>query len=151
MRLTLLFVSFLMLGCDTSRVFEENMPITEGVWNADKAVSFAAEIKETGNKKNIYFNLRNDLSYKYSNLYVLSELTLPNGKTEKDTLEFILCDRSGKWLGTTSGGLVTHQIMFQRKVQFPKAGNYSFRFTQVMRDKDLKGIKEIGLRIENVE
>jgi len=151
MKFALLFISFLIIGCDTTRVFEENMPITEGVWNVAEAVSFAVEIKETEKAKNIYFNLRNNLNYKYSNLYVLSELTLPNGKTEKDTLEFILCDRSGKWLGTTSGGLVTHQIMFQRKVQFPKAGNYSFMFMQVMRDEDLKGIKEIGLRIENVE
>ena len=151
MRLALLVLPFLLFSCDTSRVFEQNVPVAEGIWNADEAVSFDAEIVEIGKTKNLYFNLRNDLTYKYSNLYVLSELTLPNGKTEKDTLEFILCDRAGKWLGSNSGGLVTHQILFQRKVRFPEPGNYNFRFMQVMRDDKLGGIKELGIRIENAE
>ena len=151
MRLALLVLPFLLFSCDTSRVFEQNVPVAEGVWKSNEAVSFAAEIGEIGKIKNLYFNLRNDLTYTYSNLYVLSELTLPNGNTEKDTLEFILCDRSGKWLGNTSGGLVTHQILFQRKVRFPTPGTYNFKFMQVMRDEKLGGIKEIGLRIENAE
>ena len=54
-------------------------------------------------------------------------------------------------LGNTSGGLVTHQILFQRKVQFPEPGIYNFNFSQVMRDDKLSGIKEVGLRVENAE
>lgn len=151
MRLVLFIFSVLLISCDTSVVFEQNTPISEGVWEAKNAVSFTVDIKETLQPKNLYFNLRNDQTFKYSNLYVLSELELPNGKTEKDTLEFILCDRSGKWLGNASGGLVTHQIMFQRKVSFPKKGNYTFKFSQVMRDAKLAGIKEVGLRIDSAE
>ncbi len=151
MKFALLFLPFVLFSCDSKRVYELNTPINEGVWDVKKTVSFAAEITEIATLKNLYFNLRNDQTYKYSNLYVLSELTLPNGKIEKDTLEFILCDQSGKWLGNTSGGLVTHQILFQRKVQFPEPGIYNFNFSQVMRDDKLSGIKEVGLRVENAE
>ncbi len=144
-------LSLLFTSCDYSRVFEKNRDLKNSNWPSDSAVTFDVEMNDNSFPLNLYFNLRNKQSYKYSNLYVLSELQLPSGSIEKDTLEFILADQSGRWLGNSSGAIVTHQILFQRKVLFPDTGTYSFKFSQLMRDKQLDGVTEVGLRLEKAE
>lgn len=141
----------LFAGCDFSRVFEENTPIENAQWKQTQAVSFDFELENVAQAYHLYFNLRNNQTYKYSNLYVLSELKTPSGSLEKDTLEFILADRNGKWLGKTGGALVTHQIMFQRNVVFPDTGTYSISFSQIMRDEALIGVTDVGFRLEKSE
>ncbi len=145
---SLIFVS---VSCDFARVYEQNTPVSDGIWVENAPQTFEVAITDKTKHYNLYFNLRNTNEYKYSNLYVISELKLPSKQVEKDTLQFILCDANGKWLGTNSGALVTHQILFQRNVLFPDTGTYRFTFNQAMRDASLQGITEVGLRVEKAE
>ena len=76
---------------------------------------------------------------------------LPNGASDLDTLHFILADPSGKWRGKGSGELINNQILFKMNFRFPMSGKYIFIMEQGMRRKELKGIADVGLRVEKVE
>lgn len=145
------FLVLTVLSCDYSRVFEQYKPVDKGTWNEDDYKEFKVRITDNSERYNLYFNLRNSNTYKYSNLFVISELQLPTTNIEKDTLQFILCDATGKWLGKNSGSLITHQILFQRNVVFPDTGTYTIKFSQAMRDAQLNGIAEVGLRVEKTQ
>ena len=140
-----------ILSCDTNVVFEDNVAMTNFVWDTDSTVRFEVNIEDTLSKYNMYFNLRNQKSYDFSNLYVYYHSTLPNGSKDLDTLHFILANPSGHWRGTSSGEVVNNQILFKMNFQFPMSGTYTFVMEQGMRIKELEGISDVGLRIEKVK
>jgi len=67
-----------------------------------------------------------------------------------DTLEFFLATEKGKWLGKKDGGNWQNDLLYKLNIRFPKAGKYSVEIIQGMRVKSLKGIKKIGLRIDEI-
>jgi|TARA_B110000240_G_C13312106_1_gene373272 gliding motility-associated lipoprotein GldH len=140
-----------LTACDTNVVFEENRAMNDFVWNSDSTITFEVNIEDTLSKHNMYFNLRNQKSYDFSNLYVYYKSRLPNGANDLDTLHFILADPSGKWRGKGSGELINNQILFKMNFRFPMSGKYIFIMEQGMRRKELKGIADVGLRVEKVE
>jgi len=75
----------------------------------------------------------------------------PNGKFSNDTLECVLADEKGKWLGTGLGDIYDNQIPFKRNVRFPMAGTYRFEIEQGMRTETVPLIMDVGLRIEKAE
>lgn len=87
--------------------------------------------------------------YPYQNLWIFCNEEQPIGELKRDTIECMLADNFGKWYGR---GISLFQSSFQirSKYKFPYAGQYTFSFQQGMRDKNLKGIQEIGFRIEKV-
>ncbi|MCD6355604.1 MAG: gliding motility lipoprotein GldH [Prolixibacteraceae bacterium] len=146
--LTLGAVLLSFWSCDKSRVFEAYQPIPSGGWPKDSLVSFSVAVNDTVNNYNLFINVRNDISYSYSNLWLFIEITQPGGKAVKDTFEVTLADPSGKWLGNGFGGIKTQQVIYRRNVFFPVSGNYRITLEQGMREVNLKGITNIGIRVE---
>jgi gliding motility-associated lipoprotein GldH len=75
----------------------------------------------------------------------------PNGEAARDTMEFVLQDNDGKWKGSGAGTIRDNSILFKQNLRFPLKGEYKFTLEQAMRETDLKGISEIGLRIEKYQ
>jgi gliding motility-associated lipoprotein GldH len=97
---------------------------------------------------NVYINIRNASGYAYSNLYLFLDTKYPNNSMSRDTIECILADPSGKWLGDGSGDIWDNQILFKKNVRFKQIGTYKFRYEQAMRMPKLPMIMDVGLRIE---
>ncbi len=148
----LLFVGccLLFIGCDTSRVFESYQEVEEGAWSMNQAIEFDVEL-EQGVSYNYLFNLRNAGSYAYSNLYVFWKMEGPDGWMKEDTTEFLLADPSGKWYGKGLGDIIENQIIFRLKTNVPKTGSYRFTFVQGMREEQLRGVLDVGFRVERSE
>ncbi len=144
----LLTISVFMTSCDRNQIYEENFQIDKGIWNVRKPAVFDVEISRLNLRYNVYLNLRNAPDYPYSNLFVFLTTTYPDGKKSKDTLELTLADYDGRWLGTGMGSVKFSRFRLKNNVQFNKAGHYRFEMEQAMRVNDLKGIHDIGLRIE---
>lgn len=148
----LIFVGIFALAlssCDSDMVFEQNRQIPGSVWKAENKIIFETEIMDTVSLYDLYINIRNSGNFQYSNLYIFVDVFQPEGKIERDTIECILADLQGRWLGKSGSGSVWHnQILFNRKTRFPREGKYVFRFEQAMRDKELENIMDVGLRIE---
>ncbi|MFN4811072.1 MAG: gliding motility lipoprotein GldH [Bacteroidia bacterium] len=148
---TICILFVLLLGftaCDSKRVYEQNIDIPEYIWDKDNPVYFDVEIKDTVSLHNVYINIRNASGYAYSNLYLFLDTKYPNNSMSRDTIECILADPSGKWLGDGSGDIWDNQILFKKNVRFKQIGTYKFRYEQAMRMPKLPMIMDVGLRIE---
>ena len=147
-----LFACLLLLSsCDSNRIFEENKDIPETGWDSSNVVKFAVDIKDPATAANFYINVRNADGYPYSNLFLFIKTKFPNGKQSNDTLECLLADEKGKWIGKGIGDIYDNQIPFKRNVRFPMAGTYTFEIEQGMRSTSIPLIMDVGLRIEKAE
>ena len=146
-----LFMLLFFTSCDDKRIFEENRAIPETGWDSSNVVKFDVDIKDPATAANFYVNVRNADGYPYSNLYLFVKTKFPNGKQSNDTLECMLADEKGKWIGKGVGDIYDNQIPFKKNVRFPEAGIYSFEIAQGMRTANIPLIMDVGLRIEKAE
>ena len=148
---------FLMLiiicfsSCDRKRIFEENKPIANNLWGSGNILKFTVDVVDTVNSNNFYLNVRNADGYPYNNLFLFIKTTFPNGKVSTDTMECVLADEKGKWLGSGMGDIYDNQIPFKRNVRFPILGKYTFELQQGMRLDTIPLIMDVGLRIEKAD
>ena len=146
--LSLAILGFVLFSCDSKRFYEENKRIENGVWLNTNHLAFTVNIADTLARYDLYINVRNDGVYPFSNLYLFIHSTLPGGKTATDTVECQLADPDGKWRGSGLGSLKFNRFLFQQSMIFPRKGLYRFELEQAMRVKELKGIRDVGIRIE---
>ena len=146
--LTLACLLVIFASCDSKRVYEQNIDIPDYIWDKENAVYFDVPIIDTVSLHNVYINIRNASGYGYSNIYLFLDTKYPNNTISRDTIECILADPSGKWLGDGSGDIWDNQILFKKNVRFRQIGTYKFRYEQAMRMPKLPMIMDVGLRIE---
>jgi gliding motility-associated lipoprotein GldH len=146
--LTIVSSIVLLTSCDTKRVFDENKDFPENIWDRNNKVSFNVTIADTVSPHNVYINVRNADGFPYSNLYLFIHSTFPNGEKYTDTLECVLADGNGKWLGSGMGDIYDNQIPFKHHVRFKVPGNYTFELEQGMRLEKLPLIMDVGIRLE---
>lgn len=139
------------LSCSQNLVFEQYKTIDDKSWNKDSVMVFTVPVSDTTDNNNFYINVRNDVKYQYSNLWLFITIEQPDGETMEDKFEIALADPSGKWLGEGLGGLKTREAIYRRNVFFPRSGDYKISIQQGMREENLKGISDVGIRIEKVE
>jgi len=141
----------LVVACKQNLVFEQYKTIQQKTWDKDSVLVFTVPVQDTLQNHNFYINIRNDVNYPYSNLWLFVTIEQPDGKTIEDKFEIALADPSGKWLGEGFGGLKTREAVYRRNVYFPMSGEYKVSIQQGMRQDQLKGISDVGIRIQNVE
>lgn len=147
--LVVFFILISIFACNKNRVFGEYKTIPRAVWHRDSVVVFKVPVTDTLQNHNLYVNVRNDIKYKYSNLWLFIDIIQPGDSTSvTDTLEVTLADQTGKWLGKGFGGIKTSETLFRKNVFFPVAGNYQIQIKQGMRGQLLEGITEVGFKVE---
>ncbi|MDD5506935.1 MAG: gliding motility lipoprotein GldH [Bacteroidales bacterium] len=135
-------------ACDPNRVFDSNEPVNPEGWIPRDAKEFRVEIADTISIYNLYINLRHTNEYPYSNIYFFVHTRFPDGQLYRDTVEYVLADPSGKWRGRGLGKIKDNRYPFRKGIHLPMKGTYVFRIEQAMRENYLKGIHDVGLRIE---
>lgn len=149
--LSYLFSIIFLVGissCDRRKVFEDYRELSPAGWNKDSVVVFQFPIKDTTRNNNLFVDIRNKGNYPYSNLWLFLSVASPDGKVHTDTVEFTLAEPSGRWKGSGLGGLYDSKIRYKSSVYFPHKGEYKISIKQGMRDNVLKGIHDIGVRVE---
>ena len=150
-KIFLIAIVMLIFSCDSNKLYEENLTVDKDGWHADDVKTFEFEIEDTLSPLNLYINLRTTTDYPFSNLYLFLYSSYPDGYRDKDTLEFILAEPSGKWLGENSGTVVENKIMIFKGGRFTKQGTYQFKLEHGMREKILPEILDVGFRVELME
>jgi gliding motility-associated lipoprotein GldH len=146
-----LLISVLFASCSGNSVFLRYAHISNSGWHKDSTAVFTVPINDTESLFNVIIDIRSRNEYPYQNLYLFAQLTAPDGTTTGDTLNCILTDNLGRWLGKGIGSTSTLPIMYMPAVKFKKAGDYTFSIQQGMREEVLEGINDIGLRVEKKE
>ena len=149
----LLFISliFFFASCDKNRIYDDNQELPESGWQATDIKKFEVEIKDPATPANFYINVRNAEGFPFRDIFMFIKTTFPNGKYSVDTLDCILADEKGHWLGKGLGDIYDNQIPFKKNVRFPMAGKYTFELQHAMRIDPVLLIMDVGLRIEKSE
>jgi len=140
-------LAILLVSCSHGVLLDQTTNVN-GHWFKDNPKEFDVTISDSLTTYNFYLNVRHTTDYRYSNLYLFLQTRFPNGNLTRDTLQLILANNEGKWLGKGWGSVKEDQILLKHNLRFPFKGNYKFTIWQAMRADTLKGIRDIGLRIE---
>ena len=140
-------IVFLLSACKSGAVYDNNKSIKDDVWKSGEIIRFDVKLEDTVNIYKFYLNLRHSTSYRFANIFLFINTTFPDGREARDTVECILADPSGKWLGKGISDIRDNQVLLRRGLRFPQVGTYIFEFEQAMREPELEGIKDVGLRI----
>lgn len=145
---SLLFIAVFSVSCSSNVIFDETISVEVSGWDKNDLARFDLVIEDSVNSFDYYLNIRNTVDYRFSNLYVFMNTTYPNGNISRDTIEFVLADKSGKWFGNGWGEIKDNSILLVQGIKFPLTGAYTFQIQQAMRVDTLKGISDIGIRIQ---
>lgn len=140
-------VAFTIVGCGDRVLFSEARTIDNAKWNSVDYAKFEFNVNDTVAPVDFYIMLSNEPDYKYSNLYMFLRTYHPNGGVSQDTIECVLADKRGQWLGK---GLNSkdNKFLLMKQLRFPKNGKYIFELEQAMRVEPLEGISKVGIKVE---
>lgn len=138
----------MLTACNNDVYYDEHCSVDENGWDLSDNATFTVEIDDTTQYYNIFFDLRVNVTYPYANAFFFITTHFPDSTFAADTLECPLADPTGKWYGRNSGRYVDNRYFFRRNTRFPMAGSYQIVVTHGMRNKQISGIKDIGLRLE---
>ena len=156
-RISGFLIAMLLFSCNQNVVFDDYKSI-DGAWDKDHVVEFNFTAPDSIQSYNLFINLRNDNNYKFSNLFLIAELSYPHGKTLVDTVEYQMAKPSGEFLGSGAFSVKENKLWykgFNEPFVFSELGNYQIKISQAMRQngsvegvKLLDGITDVGFRIE---
>jgi gliding motility-associated lipoprotein GldH len=153
----LLIIIISLVSCDQNRVFDQYKSVDNN-WHKDSIVSFELSKLKKGNKYNMYINIRDNKDFPYSNLFLIVLLEQPNKKTLVDTLQYQMANPDGSLLGHGFSDIKESKLVYKLNEEITQKGNYTVSIQQAVRpigvvkgDTNLKGITEIGFRIESIE
>lgn len=136
---------------DKNVIFDESVIIPNSSWDNQNYPYFDVNVEDTLSNYAFYLNIRHLENYRYSNFYMFLHTTFPNGNVTHDTIECILAYSDGQWVGKGSGSMRSSSILLNNNLRFPIKGKYHFEIEQAMREPMLKGITDVGLRVERRE
>ncbi|MCF8234529.1 MAG: gliding motility lipoprotein GldH [Bacteroidales bacterium] len=146
-------IAMALSACNDQTVFVGSKS-REGSWSRFDTAVFEVEVNDSSRLHDFYINLRHNKNYRYRNIYLFLHTSYPGGQTVHDTIELILADKQGEWIGKGMGSIKENEILLRKNFRFPAEGKYIFAIEQGMRKSALKegeylqGIEDIGIRIE---
>jgi len=138
----------IFISCNNNIVFDDYKTFENQTRNADSIIVWSYSVIDTISKNQLVIKVRHTTDYEFQNLFLFI-------KAEKtDTLELLLANKEGKWLGKGIGDVREVEVVYRKDKVFPKKGNFTFEIEQAMRYGELEkiqhlnNIKAIGLSIQ---
>jgi gliding motility-associated lipoprotein GldH len=151
LRIFLVMAGLFFGACSRDVVYSEYQTFRNNEWpSAEKAV-FNVEITDTVSLNNISLMIRHADSYPYRNIFLFVTSAYPDGKVLGDTMEVVLANNKGEWIGSGLGDIFDYKVPIKKNARFPLAGKYTFTFEQAMRVDPLPMIMDFGFEIEKVK
>ena len=138
-------------ACNRSTLFTDTVTIPDKTWKLTNIPEFSYNVSDSVSKTNVFFTIRTGSDYPFRNIFLFVTAISPDGKSITDTLEYLLADEKGNWYGKGPGDINELSLPYKSNVFFPLKGTYVFRIQHGMRVGDLKGIYDLGLRIEKIK
>jgi gliding motility-associated lipoprotein GldH len=154
--LNLFGCSFLVfVSCSGNVIYSESEVIPKGQWDRNQVLQFTLKNADTVSKHNLHVVMRNDNTYPYSNLFLIVGMQMPSGLEVRDTLEYVMADAQGKWLGSGATNTIENILGYKQNVVFSENGVYTFTISHAMRENgnvkgidSLPGVLDVGIHIE---
>lgn len=147
--------SLVIFSCDSNVEFLKYNSVN-GVWHKDSLQEFSFELNET-NEYNTFVNLRINEEYKFSNIFLITTLKDSLNILSKDTLQFKLADKSGKFIGKKRINLVDNKLLHKKQLKLERNKKYFLSIEHAMRVinkvgglENLQGVIDVGYKIEKI-
>ena len=141
---SLVFFCVILLSCGNT-TYENYHSFNYNGWNTDSIARFKYTITDTTKKYDLSLKIRHTVDYEFQNLFIFLE------EANKDTIEIILANKNGQWLGSGISDVREFEYVFAKQRTFAKKGDYELSIEQAMRHAsvhkivNLENILDIGL------
>lgn len=143
-----LLPAFLLFSCGSRDVYNAYINVDKQGWDADSISKFSFNIQDTAARYNSYINIRHAGDFPYRNLCLFVDLISPDSSIIRDTTTLTLAGESGKWVGVGSSSVRHLRYLYKQNIRFPLPGKYEYSLAHVMTDSVLRGVVNVGIRIE---
>lgn len=143
----LLLTAWLASACMEHTVYHSYQSLPTKGWGKGDTLIFRVTIPDSLQTLKLFAEVRNDNKYAYQNLYLVVASNLQDSTVfETDTLELTLADKEGRWTGKGWGSLFqSGRPLGTAVTRHP--GNYTFKISQGMKDEQLSGISDVGIKV----
>lgn len=138
----------LLLACGKIPYYSETHAFADGTWGSGEMPKFSFEVKDSLDVYDMSFVLRLNTDYEYQNIWLLMHTTQPEGVMSTDTINILICDEKGKWLGKKSGANYTFTGVFALQHRFNTLGKHTIAIEHAVMNPLLKGVLDLSLVIE---
>lgn len=154
-----LLVGFFMclVGCQENTVFTKYHSFSNG-WSTTDTLVFDFAAPDTIRPHELFFITRVNQDYEFSNLYLIANISFPNGKQIGDTLEYEMAYPDGELMGNGFGSVKESKLWYKSNVVFTEEGDYKVKVKHAMRKfgkiealDTLQGIMDFGIHLESVK
>ena len=141
-------LAIVVTSCNSNIVFDDYNSFENQSWNADSSVIFNFSITDTTVLNQLVVKVRHTIDYEFQNLFLFVKAE------ELDTLEILLSNKEGKWLGSGISDIREVEFICEDCPNFDKKGNYTIEIEQAMRYgklnkiQNLNNISAIGISIQ---
>ena len=146
--LALISTIVMFISCDNNIIFDDYKTFENQTWNADSIIIWDYSVIDTISQNQLVIKVRHTTDYEFQNLFLFV-------KAEKtDTLELLLANKEGRWLGKGIGDIREVEFVYKKDKVFFKKGDFTLEIKQAMRYgklekiQHLKNIKAIGLSVQ---
>ncbi len=146
----LIVLVFSLASCDNRRVYEKNIEFPQKAWLSDSVMRFQFNVESSRTRYNLYYNIRNTLSYPFQNMYIRFSLEDEQGNLVKTDLvnQDLFHVKTGRPFGSGLGSVFDHQFLLLKDHKFNRAGVYDFSIQHYMRPDTLREVVAVGVRLE---
>ncbi|MFL2568415.1 MAG: gliding motility lipoprotein GldH [Flavobacteriales bacterium] len=152
MRIIFVFLSLLLLVCCNTTTESSYSVFEEDSWHADSIITFNNNVADSITKQNLYLKIRHSTDFEYQNIFLFVDF-----QEKRDTIEVILSEKNGKWLGSGFGDVkevefcLAKEIIFNSKKASKVTVEQAMRYGEQPVITNLKGIIALGINIKKSE
>lgn len=135
----------MLWSCTGGAVYDNHNEIDRQGWESYARQTFVVDVPRSG-VYDVDMFLLHDNDYRYRNVWLFVDYSTPLGTTVTDTVNCVLADTYGRWYGGGWGSYYQYEQRLKEGVALD-SGRYEVRVAQGMRERNLKGIVSVGLRV----
>ncbi len=127
-------------------------------WGTNEVVDFNFKGPQNSSNQDLLFILRHNKNYAFSNIFLIADIKFENDSIKTDTLEYVLSEKNGKWLGEKKLSIVEHTLIYKKNLKLIKDSSYTVTVRNSMRlnneigpIQNLENILDLGLSIQSVK
>lgn len=142
--------SLLLAACHDNTVYHSYKTIPTGGWNKSDTLVYALPTSIPAGTYRMTIGIRHQENYSYRDLWLgISQNVKDTLVYTTDTLQLFLADKTGDWNGNGPGGLYQFTQLYAPSFTITQdGGSRNIRIVHIMTDNPLKGISDIGVRLQ---
>ena len=151
-RFLIIFLAIMLISCETTE-FLKFHDFKNG-WDKNDVLTFNFPKTIEPKTKDVFFILRHNNDYPYSNIFLITELQDPTNQVLIDTFEFKLAQANGEWLGDKKISVIEHKLLFKESLELDE-NDFSLKVRTSMRSNNqsneiekLDGVINFGILID---